>query len=277
MRHFYSIVATLLFVLVTCTSCEEDYRDMILFEGAEPIFGKDGSNNLISSVTLYLTNLEGVVFGIDGGDGNYSLDEASTVAGVAFSESQNGYSRIKVTPKEEGVVTVRINDGSGASTILKIAVRDRYQFNYFVEYTNFFYTGKIEEKLWNQIKVDLTSVLTVKEQGSYTLIPENTNDFLERGELLVHPSALTQEVIMGTYELIEGEDGESILCFRYNDEVHKFSHNYSESIATKTSPVIPLMGYEDVTSFSPVAVPQGCKVYRAERWMFVPDIPFTDE
>ncbi len=277
MRNLYSIVATLLFVLVASTSCEEDYRDMILFEGAEPIFGQDGNNNLISSVTLYMTNPEGIVLGIDGGDGNYSLGEVSTIAAVTFSESENGYSRIKVTPKEEGVVTVRINDGSGASTILKITVRDRYKFYYFVEYTTFFHTGEMEENHWNQIKVDLTSILTVKDQGSYTLIPENTNDSQERGELLVHPSAITQEVIMGTYEFIEGEDGENVLCFRYNDEVHKFSFKSPENITTKNSPIPPLVGYEDVTSLSPAAVPQGCKVYRAEHWMYIPDIPYTDE
>ena len=277
MRPFYSIVATLLFVLVACTGCEEDYRDMILFEGAEPILGQDGNNNLISSVTLYLTNPEGVVLGIDGGDGNYSLGENSTVAAMTFSESQNGYSRIKVTPKDEGVVTVRINDGSGASTILKIVVRDRYKYCYFVEYTTFFHTGEIEENHWNQIMADLTSVLTVKDQGSYTLMPENTNDFPERGELLVHPTALTQEVIMGTYEYIEGENGESILCFKYNDEVHKFSRRSPENIVTKNSPIPPLVGYEDVTSLSPAVVPQGCKVYRAEHWMYIPDIPYTDE
>ena len=277
MRHFYSIVATLLFVLVASTGCEEDYRDMILFEGAEPIFGQDGNNNLISSVTLYLTNPEGVALGIDGGDGNYSLDEVSTVAAVTLSESQNGYSRIKVTPKDEGVVTVRINDGSGASAILKIIVRDRYKFYYFVEYTTFFHTGEIEENHWNQIMVDLTSVLTVKDQGAYTLIPDNTNDSQDRGELLVHPSAFNHEVIMGTYEVIEGENGENILCFKYNDEVHKFSRKSPENIVTKNSPIPPLVGYEDVTSLSPAAVPQGCKVYRAEHWMYLTDDLLTDE
>ncbi|WP_300704255.1 hypothetical protein [Bacteroides sp.] len=277
MRHFYSIVATLLFVLVTSTGCEEDYRDMILFEGAEPIFGQDGNNNLISSVTLYLTNPEGLVLGIDGGDGNYSLDEVSTVAAVTLSESQNGYSRIKVTPKDEGVVTVRINDGSGASAILKIIVRDRYKFYYFVEYTTFFHTGEIEENHWNQIMVDLTSVLTVKDQGAYTLIPDNTNDSQDRGELLVHPSAFNHEVIMGTYEVIEGENGENTLCFKYNDEVHKFTRKSPENIVTKNSSIPPLVGYEDVTSLSPAAVPQGCKVYRAEHWMYLTDDLLTDE
>lgn len=277
MRHFYSIVATLLFVLVASTGCEEDYRDMILFEGAEPIFGQDGNNNLISSVTLYLTNPEGLVLGIDGGDGNYSFDEVSTVAAVTLSDSQNGYSRIKVIPKDEGVVTVRINDGSGASAILKIIVRDRYKFYYFVEYTTFFHTGEIEENHWNQIMVDLTSVLTVKDQGAYTLIPDNTNDSQDRGELLVHPSAFNHEVIMGTYEVIEGENGENTLCFKYNDEVHKFTRKSPENIVTKNSTIPPLVGYEDVTSLSPAAVPQGCKVYRAEHWMYLTDDLLTDE
>lgn len=277
MRHFYSIVTILLFVLVASTGCEEDYRDVILFEGAEPIFGQDGNNNQISSVTLYLTNPEGVVLGIDGGDGNYSLDEASTVAAVTFSETQNGYSRIKVTPKDEGVVTVRINDGSGASAILKIIVRDRYKFYYFVEYTTFFHTGEIEENHWNQIMVDLTSVLMVKDQGAYTLIPDNTNDSQDRGELLVHPSAFNQEVIMGTYEVIEGENGENFLCFKYNNEVHMFTRKSPENIVTKNSPIPPLVGYEDVTSLSPAAVPQGCKVYRAEHWMYLTDDLLTNE
>lgn len=275
MRHFYSMVAILLFVLVASTSCEDDYRDMITFEGAEPIFGRDGGDNLVSSVTLYMTNPEGIVLGIDGGDGNYSLGDAS-IATVAFSETQNGYSRIKITPKGEGVETIRINDGSGSYTLLRIVVRDRYKFYYFVEYTTFFHTGEIEENHWNQIKADLTSVLTVKDQGSYALIPENTNDSSERGELLVHPSGITEQVIMGTYEVIEGENGEGILCFRYNDEVHKFTRKSPENIVTKNSPIPPLVGYEDVTSLSPTSVPQGCKVYRAEHWMYLPDIPFTD-
>ena len=275
MRHFYSMVTILLFVLVASTSCEDDYRDMIIFEGAEPIIGRDGGDNLVSSVTLYMTNPEGIVLGIDGGDGNYSLGDAS-IAAVAFSETQNGYSRIKITPKGEGVETIRINDGSGSYKLLRIVVRDRYKFYYFVEYVTFFHTGEIEENHWNQIKADLTSVLTVKDQGSYTLIPENTNDSSERGELLVHPSGITEQVIMGTYEVIEEDNGENILCFRYNDEVHKFTRKSPENIVTKNSVIPPLVGYEDVTSLSPTTVPQGCKVYRAEHWMYLPDIPFTD-
>lgn len=276
MRHFYSIVTILLLVLVASTSCEDDYRDMVLFEGAEPIFGKDGNDNMVSSITLYLTNPEGIILGIDGGDGNYSLDESEDIATMTFSESQNGYARFKVAPKQEGVVIVRIKDGSGASAILKIVVRDRYRFHYFVEYTGFFHTGGIESDHWNQIQVDLTSVLTVKDQGTYTLIPEDMNDSHGRGELQVHPSGLTQDVIIGTYEVIE-EDGETFLCFKYNDEVHKFTGRTPANIVTRTSPIPPLVGYEDVTSLSPIAVPQGCKIYRAEHWMFISDIPFTEE
>lgn len=278
MKHIYSILVALFVVLIANTSCDEDYRDMVLFEGVEPIYQIGTCNNLLSSLTLYLTHPDGVVLGIDGGDGDYSLEGVDVaVATVELVETMNNYSRIKVTPKAEGIVTIRVNDGSGASTVLRIMVRDRFKFFFFVEHTTFLRTEEIEGSLWNQIMSDLSSALTVKPQGSYTLIPADTDG--TRGELHINPSAYDNDLLTGTYEMLKGEGGEDVFRFSYNGEVHEFTNRPLGNLVTRESlrPMPTEAWYEDVTSLSAVAVPQGCKVYRAEHWMYLPDTPMANE
>lgn len=265
MRRIYSIVTTLLLFLTVSTGCEDDYRDMVLFEGVEPIYQLGTCDNLVSSLTLYLTNPDGVVLGIDGGDGDYSVssDNASMVA-VTFAEDVNGYRRIKILPKAQGVTTILVKDHSGASTMLKIIVEDCYKFYIHVRQTAYGHTGELSESLWSQIQEELAVALMVQKGGTYTLIPADKDDpWYGGGELRVHPSALVEAFVEGTYEPLESE-GTLAYRFRYNNEVHEFTHK--APAITRDSPIAPVYMFEDVTPFVSAALPAGCKVYRQEKW-----------
>lgn len=265
MRRIYSIVTTLLLFLTVSTGCEDDYRDMVLFEGVEPIYQIGTCTNLVSSLTLYLTDSEEVVLGIDGGDGEYSLSSDNTsVATVAFTEEVNGYRRIKVTPKAQGTANVLVTDHNGASTLLKVRVEDSYKLYLHVKQTGNRHTGELSEDFWKQIQVELADALTMKQGGDYVLVPaDRENPWRGGGELLVHSSALVEGFMTGTYEVLE-IGGALAFRFCYNNEVHEFT--LKDPIDTRTSPQAPLYMHEEVTSFVSAELPVGCRVYRVEAW-----------
>ena len=102
MRHIYSILI-LISLLFVGTACEDDYRDMVFFTGEAPIYQIGTCDNLIGSVNLYLDKPEGIILGIDGGDGDYSITNGdNTIVSAAFVKSENGYQRLLVTPKSMG-------------------------------------------------------------------------------------------------------------------------------------------------------------------------------
>ena len=78
MKHIYSILM-LISLLFVGTACEDDYRDMVFFTGDAPIYQIGTCDNLIGSVNLYLSKPEGIIVGVDGGDGNYSRSEERRV------------------------------------------------------------------------------------------------------------------------------------------------------------------------------------------------------
>lgn len=279
MKHFYSIVSLLSIFLFVGTSCEDDYRDIVLFEGVEPIYQIGTCDNLISYLTLYLTNPDGAVLGIDGGDGAYSLEGGDdAVASVVFSEDLNGYRRIKVKPVGEGVTNVVVKDGNGGMTMLKVVVKDCYKFRYFVQQVGYFCSDKLEENLWNQIQVDLTATMTMKQEGYYTLIPSEPGNLrYGGGKLLVHASAMVSGFMEGTYETVELEEGKFAFRFSYNDEVHDFAFEPLGLPTTQTDSMSPMTVYEDVTSLVTAPLPEGCRVYRLEKWMYFPDEIMTNQ
>ncbi|MCD8182899.1 MAG: hypothetical protein LUE99_07160 [Bacteroides sp.] len=278
MKHIYAI-ATLFLPLFVGASCEDDYRDIVLFEGVEPIYQIGTCDNLISSVTLYLTNPDGIVLGIDGGDGSYSLDGGdAAVATVAFSDDMNGYRRIKVQPVGEGVANIVVKDGSGSLRALKVTVKDCYKFHILVEQIGYLSMGDLEESRWNQIQVDLTAAMTMKCQGSYTLIPnDQENPWMGGGKLLVRESALVSGFMEGTYEFAEASEAGSVYHFRYNDEVHDFAFKPLGLSNTRMEYIAPVTMFEDVTSLVKAPLPEGCTVYRMERWAYYRDDLMTNQ
>lgn len=124
MRHIYSILI-LISLLFVGTACEDDYRDMVFFTGEAPIYQIGTCDNLIGSVNLYLDKPEGIILGIDGGDGNYSITNGdNTIVSAAFVKSENGYQRLLVTPKSMGEIMITVRDSDGHSASLAVKVMD---------------------------------------------------------------------------------------------------------------------------------------------------------
>lgn len=73
MKHIYSILM-LISLCLWCTVCEDDYRDMVFLREMRLIYQIGTCDNLIGSVNLYLSKPEGIIVGVDGGDGNYSSE-----------------------------------------------------------------------------------------------------------------------------------------------------------------------------------------------------------
>lgn len=278
MKRIYFIV-TLFFFLFTVTSCEEDFRDIVLFEGVEPIYQIGTCDNLVASATLYLTRPDGIMLGIDGGDGSYSLEGGdATVASVSFSKDVNGYRRIKVLPVGEGVTNIFVKDGSGSLTMLQIAVKDCFKFFQYVQQIGYIHTGELDEKHWNQIQADLTGVMTMKCEGGYVFMPADLESpWMGGGKLRVHSSALVSGFMEGTYELVEVDGGKAVYRLSYNGEVHDFAYEPLGFTDTKSSPISTVTVYEEVTSLVTASLPQGCRVYRMERWRYYMDDPFLME
>ena len=122
MKHIYSILM-LISLLFVGTACEDDYRDMVFFTGDAPIYQIGTCDNLIGSVNLYLSKPEGIIVGVDGGDGNYSIvNGEDAIVTAAFVKSESGYQRIQIIPKAEGETGITVRDGSGSSTLLRVKV-----------------------------------------------------------------------------------------------------------------------------------------------------------
>ena len=57
---------TLAWLLFAVSGCKDDYRSVVLFEGAEPVYQVGTCDNLVSSLAFFLSETEGeTVLGID--------------------------------------------------------------------------------------------------------------------------------------------------------------------------------------------------------------------
>lgn len=266
MKHIYSILM-LISLLFVGTACEDDYRDMVFFTGEAPIYQIGTCDNLIGSVNLYLSKPEGIIVGVDGGDGNYAIingDDAVVTA--AFVKNENGYQRILVTPKAQGETAITVRDGSGSSAMLRVKVDECVKFVLYKAKDGIVLTGEATEEQKKNIADAFADFFTVKVGGCYEMIPDNESEMWEKGTLRVRPDDSAIAPMIGRYERVPVVDGEVErlgLLFKYNNEEHFYTFNGPG--LTRMS-VMEYMDFgEDVTEACPVEVPAGCRVYHVER------------
>ncbi|WP_291528151.1 hypothetical protein [Bacteroides sp. UBA939] len=268
MKHIYFIL-TLLSLFFVGTSCEDDYRDMVLFTGDRPINQIGILNNYVVSADLYLTRPDGITLGVDGGDGDYSImNEDNSIATAAFVESENGYRRLQITPKSVGEVVITVKDGNGSSVPLVVTVNEYMSTVLYKVKEGIVVIGEATEEQKLEVTNAFADAFTVKLGGSYELIQDD--DFGDTGVLLVRLDDTATAPIVGQYErvsILEGERRHPGLLFTYNEEEHLFYQTNSPGL-TKSSVMDSLDYWEDVTGTCPVEVPEGCKVYHIERWSF---------
>lgn len=271
MRRFYFIVTTLLLFLIAGTGCEDDYRDMVLFEGVEPLYEIGSCKNQISSLDFYLTDAEETVLGIDGGDGNYKLGGGNNaVATVVFAEDVNGYHRIKIVPEAPGETILIITDGNGASAQLRITVKD--QLKYVMKKMGFTYifSKEIASETQSEVLKELSSRPVMENGGYYLLIPEkDTQAPLNDGTLEIYPKGNESSPLVGSYEIvpIEGTDGATFKGwqFAYQNEKRIFAREFK---TTGTSEGYINLTEELTNLCSPGVLPKGGKVFYQESFIF---------
>ena len=229
MKHIYSILM-LISLLFVGTACEDDYRDMVFFTGEAPIYQIGTCDNLIGSVNLYQDKPEGIIVGVDGGDGNYVI----------------------------------INGGS--STLLRVKVDECLKLIWSKKKDGIVVTGEATEEQKKKIADAFTDFFTVKVGGRYEMIPDNESEMWEKGTLRVRPDDSAIAPMIGRYErgpVVDGEVERLGLLFKYNDEEHFYTFNGPD--LTRMSVMEYMDFWEDVTEVCPVEVPVGCKVYHVER------------
>lgn len=267
-----SILFSLLALLLVGTACEDDYRDLTLFSGAEPIYQAGTCDNLLTTAVLYLTNPEGIVVGIDGGDGDYTLsDNNPAVATAEFTASEDGFRRFRVTPVGAGTTYFQVKDGSGLVTTLKVTVREYAALRMRVHEHRFSYESDeaLPDDQWRDLAYDLDQQFAMRPGGLYVLKADDADVPLpDSGTLLVYPTEDSDTPIEGTYEVTGSEALGECLLFRYAGEEHLFSFRSPDEWAgIKTSPISSFYVYEDVTALSPVALPQGSRIIHGELWL----------
>ena len=254
-------------LLLAGTACEDDSRDLILFTGAEPVYETGTCDNLLTAATLYLTNPDGLVVGIDGGDGDYRIaGNDPAVATAEFVQSDDGFRRFRVTPVGEGITYFQVADGNGLTVSLKVTVREYAAMRIRVLEHCFNHEG--DEALpadeWEALVNTLAGQLVMQPGGFYELKASDAKEPLaDSGTLLVYPTGDCDTPIEGTYEVTGSEALGSCLLFRYADEEHLFSFRSPDKwVDTKTSPLPAFYVYEVVALLSP----EGNRIIHGEFW-----------
>lgn len=261
MKKLYSLFA-LIALLFTASGCEDDYRSMVLFEGVEPIYQIGTCDNLVSNLSYYLSETnEDTVLGIDGGDGSYNvINEHESVASVTFTDDVNGYQRIKIHPLAEGETIVKVMDGSGEETQLRITVKGRRQYTLTKMGFEYGISSGAPTELLGDVSKALAERPWVKDGGYYVLVPEDFSNSMWKGVLEIYPTGKEEEPLMGIYETVpvEDENGDTYALwqFTYNGEKRLFTRTVSGNGKCVLA--------ENVTPFCPSGLlPEGAlEVYR---------------
>ncbi len=219
MKKLYSLFA-LIALLFATSGCEDDYRSMVLFEGVEPIYQIGTCDNLVSSLSFYLSETEGeTVLGIDGGDGSYNvINEHESVASVTFADDVNGYQRIKIHPLAEGETIVKVMDGSGESTQLRITVRSRRQYTMTKMDFEYGISDGAPTELLDDVSEELSNRPWLENTGYYVLVPDKEcSNFLEKGVLEIYRTGKEDKPLVGRYDTVpvEDEDGDTYALWQF--------------------------------------------------------------
>lgn len=268
MKHIYSIVL-LISLLLTGTSCEDDYRDMMLFTGEKPIYQIGTCVNIVNSLNFYLTNPEGVVVGVDGGSGTYVIVNGDeSIATADFTTAQNGYERILITPKGEGGTSITVRDSEGKQAVLQVRVEECVKYVLSKTAEAIVVKGDVTEEQELRVATAFADKFTVKVHGRYELIPDDVYEVWEKGTLRVYPENNSATPILGSYDSVPVTVGERqlrALRLIFNDEEHVYCFNPIPE-STRTSFVQTIFEcWEEVTDICPIELPEGCKVYYVQR------------
>lgn len=270
MKKLYALLA-LTVLLFTISGCEDDYRSMVLFEGAEPVYEIGTCDNRVSSLSFYLSETKGeVVLGIDGGDGSYSvINEHEPVALVTFIGEVNGYQRISILPLEAGETIVKVMDGSGESTQLRITVRSRRQYTMTKMGFEYGISDGAPTELLGDVAEELSNRPWLENTGYYVLVPDKEcSNFLEKGVLEIYRTGKEDKPLVGRYDTVpvEDEDGDTYALwqFTYNGEQRLFTRTVT---GNGGSSVIKCVLAENVTPFcSSGLLPEGVLVIYREQF-----------
>ncbi len=269
MQKLYTLL-TLLALLFATSACEDDYNNVTLFEGVEPIAEAGTCNNAVTSLVLYLSNTEEVTLGIDGGDGVYELEnEIESVAAISFAEDVNGYQRIKIEPLQEGETFLSVTDGTGNRTQLYIVVKECLVYKLSKYGHDYRISADIASELSEEAKEALEACSLLDDGGYYLLIPDTIGAYpLEKGQLEIYPTGEEEEpVLLGTYDTVSVEDDEddSVMWqFTYENGQRLYYRRFSDT----ESNVIWLS--EDVTSCCPPnLLPEGVTVFCREYFFLI--------
>ena len=264
MKHFYSIILSVLFVLIG-TSCEDESREIIIFSGDAPIYENGECINLLSSVSLYTNRLESTTVRIDGGDGEYTvLNSDEKVATAALLPAANGYARLQLTRKSLGETLVTVKDGSGKSFVLKVMV-SKFRYTWPVTKVGIIIKGTVTPEKKAEIEKAFEGTYPVPVGGRYELYPDSWNASLEQGDLLIYADDTTVAPTKGLYRIglvsFEGKEV-SGFYFTYNNKEHCYVRLQGHLMRDPGPASMTLL--EDVTAICLVALPDGVIVYRAQ-------------
>lgn len=267
MRQLTTIFSFVLLITLS-VGCEKEHSNIVLFTGSTPIYQTDTCHNLISSVTLYLTDSAGITLGIDEGNDKYTItiDNPSIVKATFTDDVIEGYKRLHLTPLSEGVTYITVHDSDGNYAMLNVTVKPTYSIILHVTEQGFGSSGTdIPDNVWIKIQKQMEQQLTMKAGGRYELFPTDPNNVFEAGTLHIYPTENSQAPIIGTYKREEQEDIVGF-CFYYNGKTHRLTPRSPLNVVSKMTPVAPILMWEEMTES--VQVPQGCQVYYAERWIY---------
>lgn len=272
MKKLYSLFA-LIALLFATSGCEDDYRSMVLFEGVEPIYQIGTCDNLVSFLSFYLSETEGeTVLGIDGGDGSYRvINEHESVASVTFTDDVNGYQRIKIHPLAEGETIVKVMDGSGESTQLRITVRSRRQYTMTKMGFEYGISDGAPTELLGEVSEELSNRPWLENTGYYVLVPDKEcSNFLEKGVLEIYRTGKEDKPLVGRYDTVpvEDEDGDTYALWQFtcNGEQRLFTRTVT---GNEGSSVVKCVLAENVTPFcSSGLLPEGYWLFTARSLRF---------